>query len=136
MDLSDLDHIISNVKLLGVKGTTGTQASFMELFDNDHQKVKKLDDLVADKMGFKKSFAVSGQTYSRKFDSQVLNVLSGIAQTLTKFATDIRLLQNLKEVEEPFEKNQIGSSAMAYKRKPDAVRTDLFSSSLYYREFS
>lgn len=118
MDLTDLDHLISNVKLLGVKGTTGTQASFMELFDNDHHKVKRLDDLVAEKMGFKKSFAVSGQTYSRKFDAQVLNVLSGIAQTLTKFATDIRLLQNLKEVEEPFEKNQIGSSAMAYKRNP------------------
>ena len=118
MDLADLDHVINNVKLLGVKGTTGTQASFMELFDNDHQKVKRLDDLVAEKMGFKKSFAVSGQTYSRKFDAQVLNVLSGIAQTLTKFATDIRLLQNLKEVEEPFEKNQIGSSAMAYKRNP------------------
>lgn len=118
MDLADLDHLIGNVKLLGVKGTTGTQASFMELFDNDHQKVKDLDDLVAEKMGFKKSFAVSGQTYSRKFDAQVLSVLSGIAQTLTKFATDIRLLQNLKEVEEPFEKNQIGSSAMAYKRNP------------------
>ncbi|MBP8865421.1 MAG: adenylosuccinate lyase, partial [Acetobacterium sp.] len=118
MDLADLDHVINNVKLLGVKGTTGTQASFMELFDNDHQKVKRLDDLVAEKMGFKKSFAVSGQTYSRKFDAQVLNVLSGIAQTLTKFATDIRLRQNLKEVEEPFEKNQIGSSAMAYKRNP------------------
>lgn len=118
MDLADLDHVISNVKLLGVKGTTGTQASFMELFDNDHDKVKKLDYMVAEKMGFKKSFAVSGQTYSRKFDSQVLNVLSGIAQTLTKFATDVRLLQNLKEVEEPFEKSQIGSSAMAYKRNP------------------
>lgn len=118
MDLTDLDHVISNVKLLGVKGTTGTQASFMELFDNDHEKVKKLDRMVAEKMGFKKSFAVSGQTYSRKFDSQVLNVLSGIAQTLTKFATDVRLLQNLKEVEEPFEKSQIGSSAMAYKRNP------------------
>ena len=118
MDLADLDHLIGNVKLLGVKGTTGTQASFMELFDNDHQKVKDLDDLVAEKMGFKKSFAVSGQTYSRKFDAQVLSVLSGIGQTLTKFATDIRLLQNLKEVEEPFEKNQIGSSAMAYKRNP------------------
>ncbi|WP_303867424.1 adenylosuccinate lyase [Acetobacterium wieringae] len=118
MDLADLDHLLGNVKLLGVKGTTGTQASFMELFDNDHEKVKKLDTLVAEKMGFKKSFAVSGQTYSRKFDAQVLGVLSGIAQTLTKFATDIRLLQNLKEIEEPFEKSQIGSSAMAYKRNP------------------
>ncbi|MBC3796536.1 adenylosuccinate lyase [Acetobacterium tundrae] len=118
MDLADLDHVISNVKLLGVKGTTGTQASFMDLFDNDHEKVKRLDDLVAEKMGFKKSFAVSGQTYSRKFDSQVLNVLSGIAQSLSKFATDVRLLQHLKEVEEPFEKSQIGSSAMAYKRNP------------------
>jgi len=118
MDLADLDHLLSNVKLLGVKGTTGSQARFLELFDNDHDKVKKLDTLVAQKMGFKKSFAVSGQTYSRKFDAQVLGVLSGIAQTLTKFATDIRLLQNLKEVEEPFEKSQIGSSAMAYKRNP------------------
>lgn len=118
MDLNDLDHVISNVKLLGVKGTTGTQASFMELFDGNHDKVTRLDDLVAKKIGFKKSFAVSGQTYSRKFDSQVLNVLSGIAQSLSKFATDIRLLQNLKEVEEPFEKSQIGSSAMAYKRNP------------------
>lgn len=118
MDLNDLDHLIGNVKLLGVKGTTGTQASFMDLFDDDHEKVKRLDDLVAQKMGFKKSFAVSGQTYSRKFDAQVLNVLSGIAQSLSKFATDVRLLQHLKEVEEPFEKSQIGSSAMAYKRNP------------------
>lgn len=122
MDLTDLNHVIDHVKLLGVKGTTGTQASFMELFDGDQEKVKRIDQLVAEKMGFKKTFAVTGQTYPRKFDAQVLNVLSGIAQSLSKFATDIRLLQSLKEVEEPFEKTQIGSSAMAYKRNP--MRTE------------
>ena len=122
MDLTDLNHVIDHVKLLGVKGTTGTQASFMELFDGDQEKVKCIDQLVAEKMGFKKTFAVTGQTYPRKFDAQVLNVLSGIAQSLSKFATDIRLLQSLKEVEEPFEKTQIGSSAMAYKRNP--MRTE------------
>ncbi len=118
MDLSDLDHLIAHVKLRGAKGTTGTQASFMELFDGDEEKVTQIDQLIAEKMGFKKTFGVTGQTYPRKFDAQVLNVLSGIAQSLSKFATDIRLLQNLKEVEEPFEKTQIGSSAMAYKRNP------------------
>ncbi|MBK5243761.1 MAG: adenylosuccinate lyase [Eubacteriaceae bacterium] len=122
MDLGDLNHVIDNVKLRGAKGTTGTQASFMELFDGDQEKVKRIDQLVAEKMGFKKTFAVTGQTYPRKFDAQVLNVLSGIAQSLSKFATDIRLLQSLKEVEEPFEKTQIGSSAMAYKRNP--MRTE------------
>jgi len=122
MDLSDLNHVIDNVKLRGAKGTTGTQASFMELFDGDQEKVKRIDQLVAEKMGFKKTFAVTGQTYPRKFDAQVLNVLSGVAQSLSKFATDIRLLQSLKEVEEPFEKSQIGSSAMAYKRNP--MRTE------------
>ncbi len=118
MDLEDIDHLLSNVKLLGVKGTTGTQASFMELFDGDHEKIKQLDSMVAEKMGFKDSFKVSGQTYSRKFDSQVCNVLSGVAQSLYKFSNDMRLLQHLKEIEEPFEKSQIGSSAMAYKRNP------------------
>jgi len=122
MDLADLNHVLDNIKLLGVKGTTGTQASFVELFDGDQEKVKRIDQLVAEKMGFKKTFAVTGQTYPRKFDTRVLNVLSGIAQSLSKFATDIRLLQSLKEVEEPFEKTQIGSSAMAYKRNP--MRTE------------
>ncbi|WKY46543.1 adenylosuccinate lyase [Eubacteriaceae bacterium ES3] len=130
MDLSDLDHLIENVKLRGVKGTTGTQASFMELFEGDHEKVKQVDKLVAEKMGFKKTFGVTGQTYPRKFDAQVLAVLSGIAQSLSKFATDIRLLQNLKEVEEPFEKTQIGSSAMAYKRNP--MRTERICSLARY----
>jgi len=130
MDLSDLDHLIDNVKLRGVKGTTGTQASFMELFEGDHEKVKQVDKLVAQKMGFKKTFGVTGQTYPRKFDAQVLAVLSSIAQSLSKFATDIRLLQNLKEVEEPFEKTQIGSSAMAYKRNP--MRTERICSLARY----
>ncbi len=118
IDLEDLDHLISIVRLRGAKGTTGTQASFMDLFENDQEKVKQVDRLVAEKMGFKATYAVTGQTYPRKFDAQVLSVLSGIAQSLSKFATDIRLLQHLKEVEEPFEKKQIGSSAMAYKRNP------------------
>lgn len=130
MDLADLDHLIDHVKLRGAKGTTGTQASFMELFDGNHEKVKQIDTLVAQKMGFKSTFAVTGQTYSRKFDYQALSVLSGIAQSLSKFATDIRLLQNLKEVEEPFEKNQIGSSAMAYKRNP--MRTERICSLARY----
>ncbi len=117
-DLKDLDYLVEGIQFLGVKGTTGTQASFMDLFENDDNKVKKLDAYVADAMGFKNSYGVSGQTYPRKFDSRVMNVLSGIAQSLSKFAHDIRLLQNLKEIEEPFEKNQIGSSAMAYKRNP------------------
>lgn len=106
------------MRLLGNKGTTGTQASFMELFDNDSQKVKLLEGKIARKMGFDSVFPVSGQTYPRKEDSRVLNVLSGVAQSAYRFAGDLRLLQNLKEVEEPFEKNQVGSSAMAYKRNP------------------
>ncbi len=118
MDLEDLDYVISTIKLLGSKGTTGTQASFMELFDGDEEKVKKLETIIAGKMGFSGCFPVSGQTYSRKLDTRVLNVLAGIAASAHKFACDIRLLQHLKEVEEPFEKNQIGSSAMAYKRNP------------------
>ncbi|MDF1494971.1 adenylosuccinate lyase [Caproiciproducens sp. CPB-2] len=118
MDLEDVEYQLSKAKLLGSKGTTGTQASFLELFDGDHEKVKKLDELIAEKMGYTSCFAVSGQTYSRKLDSQMLSALSGIAQSAAKFSNDIRLLQHLKEVEEPFEKNQIGSSAMAYKRNP------------------
>lgn len=118
LDLEDLDHAISCMKLLGSKGTTGTQASFLELFDGDHDKIKKLDQLIAQKMGFEACFPVSGQTYSRKVDTRVLNVLAGIAASAHKFSNDIRLLQHLKEIEEPFEKNQIGSSAMAYKRNP------------------
>ncbi len=118
MDLEDVEYQLSKAKLLGSKGTTGTQASFLELFDGDHAKCKELDQKIAEKMGYKACFAVSGQTYSRKLDSQFLNVLAGIAQTAAKFSNDIRLLQHLKEVEEPFEKNQIGSSAMAYKRNP------------------
>ena len=118
LDLDDLDHVIGSMKLLGSKGTTGTQASFLELFDGDHEKCRKADQMIADKMGFSGCFPVSGQTYSRKIDSRVLGVLAGIAQSAHKFSNDIRLLQHLKEVEEPFEKNQIGSSAMAYKRNP------------------
>ena len=118
MDLEDTEYQLSKAKLLGSKGTTGTQASFLELFDGDHEKVRELDRKIAEKMGYKTCFAVSGQTYSRKLDSQILSVLSGIAQSASKFSNDIRLLQHLKEVEEPFEKNQIGSSAMAYKRNP------------------
>lgn len=118
MDLEDVEYQLSKAKLLGSKGTTGTQASFLELFDGDHEKCKELDKIIAEKMGYKACFPVSGQTYSRKLDSQFLNVLAGIAQSASKFSNDIRLLQHLKEVEEPFEKNQIGSSAMAYKRNP------------------
>ena len=118
MDLEDVDYVLSTMKLLGSKGTTGTQASFMELFDGDEEKVKKLDHLIAEKMGFKNCYPVSGQTYSRKLDTRVANVLAGIAASAHKFSNDIRLLQHLKEIEEPFEKNQIGSSAMAYKRNP------------------
>ena len=118
MDLQDVEYMISQQKLLGSKGTTGTQASFLELFNGDHDKVKKLDKLIAEKMGFDDVYPVSGQTYSRKVDSRVLNVLAGIAQSAHKFSNDIRLLQHLKQIEEPFEKNQIGSSAMAYKRNP------------------
>ncbi len=118
MDLEDIEYQLSKAKLLGCKGTTGTQASFLELFEGDHEKCKEIDRKIAKKMGYDSCFAVSGQTYSRKLDTQVLNVLSGIAQSAAKFSNDIRLLQHLKEVEEPFEKNQIGSSAMAYKRNP------------------
>jgi len=118
MDLEDLDYILSNMKLLGSKGTTGTQASFLNLFENDHEKVKKRDMLIAKKMGFDKVFPVSGQTYTRKLDSRILNLLSSIAQSAYKFGNDLRLLQSMKEIEEPFEKHQIGSSAMAYKRNP------------------
>ena len=118
MDLDAVDFALSSAKLLGSKGTTGTQASFMELFNNDTDKVKKLDKMIAEKMGFKDVFAVSGQTYTRKLDSVFANVLGGIAQSCTKFSNDMRLLQHLKEMEEPFEKTQIGSSAMAYKRNP------------------
>ncbi|HKM28999.1 MAG TPA: adenylosuccinate lyase [Anaerovoracaceae bacterium] len=118
LDLEDLDHLLGTMKLLGCKGTTGTQASFLELFEGDHEKCKALDQKIAEKMGFAQCYPVSGQTYSRKVDSRVLNVLSGIAQSAHKFSNDIRLLQHMKEVEEPFEKNQIGSSAMAYKRNP------------------
>ena len=130
MDLEDLDHTIENMKLLGSKGTTGTQASFLSLFDGDHEKVKKLEQLIADKVGFKKVFAVSGQTYPRKLDSRVLNVLSGIAQSAYKFSNDMRLLQSMKEMEEPFEEKQIGSSAMAYKRNP--MRCERISSLARY----
>ena len=118
MDLEDLDYVQSTLKLLGSKGTTGTQASFLELFNNDQETIDKIDPMIAKKMGFEKCYPVSGQTYSRKVDSRVLNILGGIAQSATKMSNDIRLLQHLKEVEEPFEKNQIGSSAMAYKRNP------------------
>ena len=118
MDLEDVEHQLSKAKLLGCKGTTGTQASFMELFDGDEEKCKELDRLIAKKMGFIETFPVSGQTYPRKLDSQMLNVLSLIAQSAYKFSNDIRLLQHLKQIEEPFEKSQIGSSAMAYKRNP------------------
>lgn len=118
MDLEDVEYQLSKAKLLGSKGTTGTQASFLELFEGDHEKCRELDRKIAEKMGYSGCFAVSGQTYSRKLDSQFLSVLSGIAQSASKFSNDIRLLQHLKEVEEPFEKNQIGSSAMAYKRNP------------------
>ena len=118
MDLECIDAQLKKKKLLGCKGTTGTQASFLELFSGDVEKVRKLDDLIAKKMGYTDVFAVSGQTYTRKLDSQMLFLLSGIAQSAHKFSNDIRLLQNLKEIEEPFAKGQIGSSAMAYKRNP------------------
>lgn len=118
LDLEALSDFLKRKRLRGAKGTTGTQASFLELFDGDYNKVKLLDKTVAKKMGYDDVFAVTGQTYSRKIDSQVINILAGIAQSATKFSNDIRLLQHLKEIEEPFEKNQIGSSAMAYKRNP------------------
>ena len=118
MDFGEVEHQLGNMKLLGCKGTTGTQASFLELFEGDEAKCVELDKKICSKMGFDSAFAVSGQTYPRKLDYQVLSVLSGIAQSAYKFGNDIRLLQHLKEIEEPFEKNQIGSSAMAYKRNP------------------
>ena len=118
MDYEDLQYVRNSLKLLGSKGTTGTQASFLELFDGDHDKCEKLDPMIAEKMGFAGCVPVSGQTYSRKVDTRALNVLAGIAASAAKFSTDIRLLQHEKEIEEPFEKHQIGSSAMAYKRNP------------------
>ncbi|MEF3254785.1 MAG: adenylosuccinate lyase [Deferribacterales bacterium] len=118
LDFEELEFVVENLKFRGVKGTTGTQASFLALFNGDHEKVKKLDVMVSAKMGFDKVLKITGQTYTRKQDSSVLKVLAGIAESAHKMATDIRLLQNLKEVEEPFEKTQIGSSAMAYKRNP------------------
>ena len=118
MDLDDLDHVLATMKLLGSKGTTGTQASFMELFDGDEETIKRIDPMIAEKMGFDACYPVSGQTYSRKLDTRVANVLAGIAASAHKLSNDIRLLAHLKEVEEPFEKGQIGSSAMAYKRNP------------------
>ena len=118
MDLEDLEYVLGSLKLLGSKGTTGTQASFLELFDGDQETIDKIDPMIAEKMGFKQCYPVSGQTYSRKVDTRVLNVLAGIAASAHKFSNDIRLLQHLKEIEEPFEETQIGSSAMAYKRNP------------------
>ncbi len=118
LDLEDLDFVLDSLKLLGSKGTTGTQASFLELFDGSHEKCRQLDEKIAEKMGFASCYPVSGQTYSRKIDFRVLSVLAGIAQSAHKFTNDIRMLQHMKEIEEPFEKNQIGSSAMAYKRNP------------------
>lgn len=118
LDMEDLEHVISTMKLLGSKGTTGTQASFLELFDGDHETIDKIDPMIAKKMGFEACYPVSGQTYSRKTDTRVLNALAGIAASAHKMSNDIRLLQHLKEIEEPFGKNQIGSSAMAYKRNP------------------
>ena len=118
MDLEDLDYVLGSLKLLGSKGTTGTQASFKELFDDNNEIIDKIDPMIAKKMGFECCYPVSGQTYSRKVDTRVANILAGIAASAHKFSNDIRLLQHLKEIEEPFEKNQIGSSAMAYKRNP------------------
>jgi len=130
IDLDDLDYILSNMKLLGSKGTTGTQASFLDLFNGDYEKVKKLDKLIAEKIGFDSVYPVSGQTYTRKQDSRIMNLLSNIAQSAYKFSNDMRLLQHLKEIEEPFEDKQIGSSAMAYKRNP--MRSERISSLARY----
>lgn len=130
MDYESLEHQLSKAMLLGNKGTTGTQASFLELFDGDHEKVKLLEKKIAEKMGYDKVFPVSGQTYARKLDTQVLTVLASIAQSAYKFSNDLRLLQHLKEIEEPFEKSQIGSSAMAYKRNP--MRSERISSLARY----
>ena len=118
LDLEDINYVIDGMKLLGSKGTTGTQASFLELFDGNDEVINKIDPMIAEKMGFQNCYPVSGQTYSRKVDTRVMNVLAGIAASAHKFSNDIRLLQHLKEIEEPFEKSQIGSSAMAYKRNP------------------
>lgn len=118
LDYDDICYVIDSMLLLGSKGTTGTQASFLELFDGDHDRIKRLDKRIAEKMGYTDCYPVSGQTYSRKIDTRVVNILAGIAASAHKFSNDIRLLQHLKEIEEPFEKNQIGSSAMAYKRNP------------------
>lgn len=118
LDLEDLEYVLGTMKLLGSKGTTGTQASFLELFDGDQETIDKIDPMIAEKMGFKECYPVSGQTYSRKVDTRVADILAGIAASAHKMSNDIRLLQHLKEVEEPFEKSQIGSSAMAYKRNP------------------
>ncbi len=118
MDFEDLEYVLESLKLLGSKGTTGTQASFLELFNGDHETIDKIDPMIAKKMGFDACYAVAGQTYSRKVDTRVCNILAGIAASAHKMSNDIRLLQHLKEIEEPFEKNQIGSSAMAYKRNP------------------
>jgi adenylosuccinate lyase len=126
LDLEDIDYRLSKARLRGVKGTTGTQASFLSLFNGDHDKVNQLDKMVCTKMGFEYSYAVTGQTYTRKYDYQIISILSGIAQSLHKMSNDIRLLQHLKEIEEPFEKGQIGSSAMAYKRNP--MRSERISS--------
>ena len=130
IDLEDLEYVLSGMKLLGSKGTTGTQASFLALFDGNNEKVRKLEALIAKKVGFDNVYPVSGQTYTRKQDSRVLNVLSGIAQSAYKFSNDIRLLQSMKEIEEPFESKQIGSSAMAYKRNP--MRSERISSLARY----
>ncbi len=130
MDLEDVEFELSRTKLLGCKGTTGTQASFMELFDGSHEKCRELDKKIAEKMGYKSCFAVSGQTYPRKLDSRICNILSSIAQSAYKFSNDIRLLQHMKQIEEPFEKSQIGSSAMAYKRNP--MRTERIGSLARY----
>lgn len=130
LDLDELIHVKEGLRMRGVKGTTGTQASFLELFEGDHEKVRRLDDLLCRKMGFDGSYPVTGQTYSRKIDYRILSVLSGIAQSLHKMTNDIRLLQHLKEIEEPFEEKQIGSSAMAYKRNP--MRSERISSLAKY----
>lgn len=130
IDMQDLEYILSGMRLLGSKGTTGTQASFMSLFENDNEKVRKLDLIIAEKMGFDGVYPVSGQTYTRKQDSRVLNVLGGISQSACKFSNDMRLLQSMKEIEEPFEEKQIGSSAMAYKRNP--MRAERISSLARY----
>ncbi len=126
LDIEEIDFVLEHLRLLGNKGTTGTQASFLSLFNGDHDKVKRLESLIAEKVGFKNVMPVSGQTYSRKQDTRILNVLSGIAQSAYKFSNDLRLLQSMKELEEPFEENQIGSSAMAYKRNP--MRSERISS--------